>query len=156
MNTPLKIVKALFNEYKDINTSVKNINWGGCGIFAEQLYKTLLKLGIETKLAVITNDARQLKRRIKNKPYKNEPLVQHVVVRLGKKLIDSEGIYNKPKDINFYYDNEIAPIPLAVLSKWNKKADFWKDYFNRKDIKTIKTKLAESRKKVKKDLVVSN
>ncbi len=37
------VLTKLYNEFKDINNEVANIHYGGCGVFAEHTYNTLVK-----------------------------------------------------------------------------------------------------------------
>lgn len=42
-NLYFMVLTKLYNEFKDINNEVANIHYGGCGVFAEHTYNTLVK-----------------------------------------------------------------------------------------------------------------
>lgn len=112
MSKAILVANELYEEYKPINEKVKYINHGGCGIFAEHLYYTLIKLGLKPSLGVITRNVKGMRERIiawkthsgavaesvfvVNHGY---ACIDHIVVILEGKIIDSEGVYNSYKDI---------------------------------------------------------
>ena len=139
--------RLLVNNYQNINETVRNINRGGCGIFAEKLYNILLKFGNKPKLLVITTDAEGLKTRISGETSMGGAL-EHIVVQVGKYYYDSQGRYTNHLKIGTYGKTDLVELPLDVLVKWNAQSWRWNDCFNRRSIKTIETKLNNVYKKV--------
>lgn len=172
MSKAILIANELYNEYKPINEKVKYINHGGCGIFAEHLYCTLIKLGLNPSLGVITRNAKGMMERIIAWRSHNGVIaesiyevnhgcacVDHVVVILEGKIIDSEGVYNSYKEIKDgrYSEYEITDtLCLKVLRSWNNEGNFWNWFFDRSNIKLIEKKLEDCYKKVKKNLEIPN
>lgn len=155
MKKPIDVAHKLYNEYKDINEKVRNINLGGCGIFAEKLYLILCELGYKPKLGVITDNIRLMNMRIRGEILWNEnATVRHVVVILDGRLMDSEGIYNTVHDTSYRKPKLCKRVPLKKLQEWNADIWMWNDDFNRGQVKTIDKTLKKVYKKVKKDLEI--
>jgi hypothetical protein len=167
MTIPVYVANELFKRYKDINEKVKNINKGGCGVFAEHLYKTLRKLGAYPELAVITNSVQGMGQRIKVwkehgkdkwELYRKYAIVDHIVVIVGDVLVDSEGLYLKLSDHpdrSYHGQKLYKKLDINTLEKWNSVGTFWNDDFDRDNERLIEAKLEACYKKVKKSLVVS-
>ena len=143
--------KLLLENYIDINETVKHINRGGCGIFAEKLYKTLLKFGNKPKIFIISSDADGLKTRISGQTELGGKL-EHIVVQVGKYYYDSQGRYTNHLLIGNYGKTTLVELPFDLLVEWNGEAWRWNDCFNRRSIKTIETKLNKVYEKVSKYL----
>lgn len=156
----MESVKQLVAEYQDINHKVQNLNRGGCGVFAEQLYITLKKMGYKPKIVVLTRDKKSLAMFAMLKTSNTDvPLsvsIGHVAIQLKGKLIDSKGIHNTIQECWWsHYPFSKLPISLELLKIWNSDNDFWNNCFDRKNIKTIEKKLADCYKKINKNLEVS-
>jgi hypothetical protein len=95
-----------------VNSKVKNINLGGCGIFALELYKILrFEFGIETEIVFFG--------------YKSGRSInfEHIMLRYKDIWIDSKGLHNEgPK-------NTLDVHELTVLvedkSRWNHAFHFY-------------------------------
>jgi hypothetical protein len=143
MSNTLTIIEKLYAECQKvkINTKVPTINRGGCGIFAEVLYHKLIKLGLKPILGVITYKSFEgdtdrlvdMKYQINN--------VRHVVVIVGKKLIDSEGIYNDVIDTKYDKPKLIKNIPIEKLMEWNKDRGLWNPRFKANHTRIVKNLL---------------
>lgn len=163
MTKPIEIVKELFEHYYDINEKVNNINQGGCGVFAEKLFIALTKLGLKPKLVVLTDNSLAMKHRILDTEdyasYYGYAYIEHIAVKVGSILVDSEGIYKNVWDLRYcgeYESRQVCnTLTLEVLQEWNANARMWNDRFNRRHIKTIEKKLADCYKKVNQNLVVT-
>lgn len=156
----IDIATLLYNEYKPINEKVNHIDCGGCGVFAEHLYKVLTKLGIECKLVVITGNVPSMNRRIKGLPRKRNcgyGYIEHIMVEVDKMFIDHDGIAKRGLRDTLYSGiyKTTRILTIDVLEKWNADPNIWNDMFNREHISTIEEKLKECYEKVQKHLVVS-
>ncbi len=157
----MEAIKKLVNEYVSINNEIRNLNQGGCGIFAEHLYFTLKKMGYKPRLILLTRDKEQLRKFVKLNTTDCSDFyflsIGHVVVSINGKLIDSRGIHDTVEECwsSLYYEYKTLPVKLALLQKWNKDEHFWNSSFDRRNIKTIEKKLANCYKKLHKKLEVS-
>lgn len=150
-----QIIQKLYSEYKELNQIVPRLNWGGCGIFAENLYKTLANLGLKPKLVVITLNSKAMNQRIKGKHYNGYAPIHHIVIKVGSKFIDSEGVYKHLKHTEYKGMPLANTLTLDTLEKWNSDPTLWNPEFNRQHIKTIEDKLKECYKNIEKDLEVT-
>ena len=137
-----------------IRLSVKNINLGGCGLFAYHMYDVLKNRGIEPQILVFHYEG--------DGPKEN-PI--HIIVKLQDgSYLDSRGFFNTQKDILKYFINfdisemdgdklfRLSPISKTELEnmltnvKWNKAFDY---FFVDNNFKTKSNKelLVESIKK---------
>ena len=156
----LAIAKKLYAEYNTINGRVNDINYGGCGIFAEHLYLTLIKLKIKAELVVICPKAEAMDQRILTGQRSwGADAIGHILVRVDNKLFDSEGVYSSHKKVGTYYQSGYSELSekltLPVLKKWNGNPNQWNYRFNRKDIPVIKKEFKEAYIKINTNLVVS-
>ena len=53
--TQEQILRQLHKNYNIVNTHVKELNNGGCCIFAVELYEKLLLLELKPKMVIMTN-----------------------------------------------------------------------------------------------------
>ena len=149
MEKETKIVYYVFENYhEEIHKRINYINSGGCGIFAVLLYKALVNLGLSPKLMVLTNEAEEMKKRIRNENHDYwGSLVVHTYVYIFGKYMDSEGLFDDPYK-NFGDYRQITEIPVEVMEEWNNNEEIWNDKFNRKHIPVIKKKFDEINEKV--------
>jgi hypothetical protein len=127
-----------------INKKVKDINWGGCGIFAKAFANMMIELGFKpTIMGVYCNNRPEMTHRsnLKNirqnrtKAYSEEvEIYDHYVVQIGKFYFDSE-FYNiccdgviegieEGKNIDYYPIGKMDVDDLSYLinnntSSWN-------------------------------------
>jgi len=103
-----------------IRNQVKNINLGGCGLFAYHMYLSLKDRGIESKILLLGT--------------KQLPI--HVILQLDESnYLDSKGICSDKKDLlkEFvgFCDFELSEITndelkvMLVDIRWNKAFDYW-------------------------------
>lgn len=156
----IKIARNLHENVESINDAIPDINSGGCGIFAEHLYKTLIKLGLKPTIVIITNDIDRMPFYVENKELyleESDAYIRHVMIELDTYLIDSKGVYFSLEETKWHCEGEENEIEISIelLTYWNSKPELWNPWFNRDHIKTIETKLNKCYNKIKKSLVVS-
>jgi hypothetical protein len=133
---------------KDIDT-IPRINWGGCGVVAHNLYKTLDKLNLKPKVVALTVSPESIK--------DFNPDFDHIILKVGKYYIDSTGYYKTKRDIpDTSRRAKKAEVSFDTLSKWLDVCN-WNTAFNKDKYKPIIEKTFKKiLRKVKKDLVMSN
>ena len=113
-NTTTWLINSKLNR---IRTQVKNINLGGCGLFAYHMYLALKDRGIESKILLLGT--------------KQLPI--HLILQLDEfTYLDSKGICSD-KDLLKEFGGgskltEITNDELGVMLtdiKWNKAFDYW-------------------------------
>ena len=106
-----------------IRISVKNINLGGCGLFAYHMYDVLKNRGIEPEILLLGS--------------KENPI--HIIIKLQDgSYLDSRGIRNSKEELlkefggnsgwGLFDQSIISKTELeAMLTdvKWNKAFDYW-------------------------------
>ena len=150
-----KITIEVANNYIGINKEVPNINYGGCGIFAEHLYYILIKLGVNCKIGVICNSDSKygFECAVKNKDYDNMYGLRHIVIIVGNKMLDSNGVHTSLNDFTYIGVCISYAMKIEHLCEAN-DMDVWNPTFNRRHIKTIENKLNIVYKKTQENLVV--
>ena len=146
-----------------VNYKVSNINRGGCGAFAEHLYDNLIKLGYKPKIAVLVHSLEKFEESIglldigfnHYMLYRTEG-TPHIVVKVGRKYIDSTG-FNTLKELReMYVAQEIYEgFDIETLRVLNSHREGWNTRFDRRKIPTIKKHIETVSKKVQKSLEVS-
>jgi len=140
-----KVLDILNTELQKINNNHQSINRGGCGIFAEALYLSLSKVGLKPKLAVLTRrtemDEKEVKKNLKNNANAYEVPFSHIVVVIGKKYIDSNGVQKSFMNTPFWNCLCVKGMDVELLKEWNKNKYNWNDVFNRTQIPSIKKKI---------------
>ncbi len=106
-----------------IRISVKNINLGGCGLFAYHMYDVLKNRGIKSEILLLGSTENPI----------------HIILKLEDgSYLDSRGIRDTKEELlkefggnSFLYDNELVAISKIELErmlndvKWNKAFDYW-------------------------------
>jgi hypothetical protein len=133
-----------------INNKIPHINRGGCGVFAVELAIRLKKIKVPCKLVIIdtwgiiddyTDD-------LENNGYISPDSIKpsHVMVKVGRRYIDSDGVFNKSHIDNEWTDPnlfEIKPEQFiqAALTEYG-----WNPRFTRskKSLDTIKRHLTKA------------
>ena len=151
MKATEQIISTLVSEFQKINNSHRYINRGGCGIFAEFAYRSLVKIGLKPKLAVITRQGMsktEVKMNLRNNSGAYEIPFSHIVLVLDKKYIDSTGAYDDYKSITRLYEDHLCVVGMDIdhLSDWNADPYNWNNMFDRKQIPSIKKKIKEVEK----------
>ena len=120
-----------------ISDKLTHINWGGCGLFAHQLSKTLASKGIPSDIVLVrwswytAGDIKDMLRRHNtddiNAVYREhfshgksgfDACIGHIAVRVDGKLYDSEGVHPNFQAIS----DAIEPDVMELLIKngsWN-------------------------------------
>lgn len=163
--TPHEIADML----RPINRKIKNINKGGCGIFAVALCKELLKRGYNAKILSLQSESisiytkkdyqysflAKLRNDHKAKKEPRNGAKGHYMVQIGSYAIDSRGAFKiQKRSFNKYicYDihivNILGTIPLADLQYLNKFAWAWNDTFRRTSKGSIEKLIKEQLKKI--------
>jgi hypothetical protein len=105
------------NKLNRIRISVKNINLGGCGLFAYHMYDVLKNRGIKSEIILLGSTENPI----------------HIILKLQDgSYLDSRGIRDTKEELLKEFDNN----PLSTLSKiklekmlnevkWNKAFDYW-------------------------------
>jgi len=148
-----KLLEIIVAEFKKIDKAIPTINQGGCGCFAYEAYKLLVALGLNVKLGVITYNKHRTAYHLKNNSGARETPFSHIVLCVGRKLIDSGGIYDKPNQIKEYevgYD--IAKgMSVELLRSWLDE-NGWNRKFNRERYLPV---IEQKIKNIQKNLVAS-
>jgi hypothetical protein len=105
------------NKLNRIRISVKNINLGGCGLFAYHMYDVLKNRGIKSEIILLGSTENPI----------------HIILKLQDgSYLDSRGIRDSKEELLKEFDNN----PLSTISKielekmlnevkWNKAFDYW-------------------------------
>jgi len=144
----LSLIRDLYNEYKVINERVRNLNRGGCGVFAEKLYRLLIDLRVDAKIFIMTENAEGMRKRLtENEPY--AACIVHVLIMVEGKLIDSEGIWDNAKAVPLSdWGSELYETDLATLVSLNSDGkNTWNPCFDREQIPLVEQILKEAANK---------
>lgn len=166
--TELQVLNDLADEIRnDIDNNIPNINCGGCGIFAERLYKVLDKMGYNPTIAFVTRYPDDWDSWLKLSNRDKTTTIQfgnldpfcHVMVKCDGYYFDSSGMYHtlthhpmnegRSLKVSAKYDMDIQG--LRELLKLN----IWSDIYERSNTKIIVKKLGEIYKNLHKKLVKS-
>lgn len=148
---PKPILKAIESELGLVLHNVHSINNGGCGIFAEHLYYTLSKAGLEPIITVIGKGEEQIKEVLRNNGKGSEIEFYHIVLYVDGYYIDSGGLMI---DLPLRWINAtlVRGMSIDLLKEWNKDENNWNPCFDRSQIKYIEGGFKKIEKKVLKDL----
>jgi hypothetical protein len=134
--------KELFERYKKIlkkvDKKIDNVNRGGCGIFAFELGKQLKRQGIEFEYVMLfttlcKEDKSYVKDLMRNnmvRDFNFDTNWTHIVIKVGKKYIDGEGIRSSLTDVGL-------PMSEEFLTNLIDAEQYWNDTFDRKQRKKI-------------------
>lgn len=139
-------------EMPKLNDKVPNIHYGGCCMFAEELYGVLKELGHEPKIFVITSYPKLLQNFIDGEET-NQIDICHVLIEVDGKLMDNTGIYDSQYDLPNHRTQDHLYISFDVLKRINAEITGWNSRFNRNQIPQVKDFLKEVKENVKKNLV---
>lgn len=156
-----KIINYLTSELPKINSSINNINAGGCGVFASLLGERLENIGYKPKYVILTSksydDIKNGKKYVK--VFKNDSNVWdldkyvdaiHVVLSLSGYYIDSSGCHKIGVKSWYCKDKRLkkgVDIDLETLKRFCNEESYWNNEFakykivKRYKISRIKSKL---------------
>ena len=125
-------VLAIENAYAKLDT-ISDLNSGGCGVAAYAMLKWIEQEFPKAKAipVFLYNDSYHYNRNKANFD-QAEPIeaASHVVLRVGRKYYDSEGVYH-PKDIRKEYPYRITTTKEQLLDSVNNGGN-WSHWFNRR------------------------
>lgn len=115
---------------KNVNNDLLYINLGGCGAFAFLLSQKFSNIGIQHKIVLLSdkNSINLYKvNLLKNKKISSRIKPEHVMVKVGRYYIDSEGVFTKRtlKNTKWRYceellvDRENIEPMIKDLRGWN-------------------------------------
>jgi len=136
----------LANEFSNLNKVVPNIHYGGCCLFAEEVFTLLKKLKKKPRVIILTTTPKTVKHYVKYFPKVSETItdIGHAVIYVDGVFIDNNGIYNKLTDV-LHYENEKRYKRLRIskkeLSFINENMENWNPRFEREKLSVVKNTL---------------
>jgi hypothetical protein len=144
----------------DIKTNFEkyvNINCGGCGVFAVEIYKLLKRMNpmSSVEIYILTNRTKKYydkcSAEIKkgkgyftvSKLFKKELFINHVVVRLDNYFYDIDGQFTEKELLSKWKCKKLINIPFDDMNTLIKRKDGWNSYFDRSQIKEIRTEFSK-------------
>jgi len=149
----LEFAKSHFFE---ITLKVKNIQRGGCGVFAEYSYELFKNMGLNPKIQVLAPSfwKMTISEAITKKSKNKEKLAfHHIVVDVDGLLIDCNRLGASPSDLNYENCKVVSEMPLNYLKSLNKEQKFWNPCFQRTEISKLKQEFEKLEEKIKKEFV---
>ena len=136
-------LEKLSPHLEKINNSVPRINYGGCGAFAVELYELLERLGYKPSITVLTYRPLITQSAIGNGLENVMGGIDHIIVRVGKYCLDSEGVHSVSETIREWGVSEVwvNDVPIYMLKMWVANRLNWNKVFDRSNIPVIKTYL---------------
>lgn len=123
---------ALATEFEVINSEVPNIHYGGCCVFAEALYRLLIKLGKKPEIVISTENPLRMLETFENRsPYYIDVL--HAFIMVDGFIIDNNGVYNNTDELLHHSDFRYSCMKLTLKEvHWlNNKVGGWNRRYNR-------------------------
>lgn len=117
LRTKFTINKIAF-DFISITHSVENLNYGGCGLFAEYAYELFVRLGFKPTLAIISKEPAKAQDDINNNRNGDITPFSHIVLIVNDAVIDSEGIYKTFTEIPAYNYSRfelVKGVPFELL-----------------------------------------
>ncbi len=133
-------MKKSFKQVQKYLDDIPDINHGGCGIAALAMYYAAKREGKKVGIAYLysrgyDDDCMEMNEKYKKGKSKKAGSCSHVVVRVGNRYYDSEGIVNlKKHSRSFIIDKSITKKHLKASIN---NVDDWNNDFNRKYVKRI-------------------
>lgn len=132
---------ALTEAFNYLSMVVPNINYGGCGVFAELCYDFLKRLGFQPIIVILTRDPEWTNSAIQNGDL-HFPLT-HVVLMVDGRFIHSLGIHDDLEDVQracLYHEryDAVTLHNIEQLRQWNTLPNFWHYMFDRSKIPLMK------------------
>lgn len=151
-----KIISSVIDYLqKKVVKDIPNVNHGGCGVVAEELYHIFSSLNFKPKIVVMTSMPNSVKKFIKNSEITGESIaLNHIIISIEGKYVDSTGVYKSAKSlVESNFDGRykiVSGLTINQLALLNKNYPHWNSSFDReKNIPKIK-------RRVKKILVNNN
>ena len=113
-----KIFRELEEVSKKVN-KIKNINRGGCCVYAYNISKILTKLKISHKVVVVDSYPREVIKSLAEGYFRG---ANHVLIYSNGFYIDSEGLSTT---YNRYETKKKINLDLTVLKKWSESRSVW-------------------------------
>ena len=143
-----ELIEDMSNNLKRINDSLKRVNCGGCGIFADALRKRLERENVTVTFEIICGNSKikNLEANEFNSMHNlnsHECYVGHVICKAGNLLLDSEGVYKDFKETR-WSDKGYVIVPLpdsSFLNRWLREKDTWNYMFDRDQIPSLRKKV---------------
>lgn len=136
-----KVNKRILNNVLRLINEIPYVNYGGCGIVAENLADRLSKYG-KTRLLCLTRNPLGVKEGINyNIRNRGKSLIgkDHIIIEFKESLfVDSTGIYDDLTEVPMYDNRVPISLPKTLLRRLNKVPSEWNDSFSRRNIKKIK------------------
>jgi hypothetical protein len=143
-NSILKAVERHLS-FSFIRSISVSLNYGGCGILAEELYYLFEKLGLSPKIMVITTSPASCKDNLTSNG-NNAPkrFFYHIMIEANGKLVDTDGVY-KSLSQTYEYKNmdAVEGMGIELLRLWNADPVGWNSAFDRDLIPVIKERFNE-------------
>jgi len=94
-------------ELPKLNTKVPYIEYGGCCVFAEELYTVLNDLELNPKIYVITEKPKELLVFNDGKTIDEDDIdICHVLIEVDGVLIDNKGMYKDRKEYGEFINED--------------------------------------------------
>ena len=148
---------------KEMNTGIRKdfkhlqINYGGCGVFAQLMYYAIKKeFGVSPIILTLLRQQGAINRH----RYKNDAninnfkslgdfndtnyLIQHIIIEIPNSnyCIDSDGIHSKKwVDTEYEPDRYNDKMNIQTLTRWARNKESWNDMFDRAEIPMIVKKV---------------
>lgn len=128
-----KIFRELEEVSKKVN-KIKNINRGGCCVYAYNISKILTKLKISHKVVVVDSYPREVIESLVDGNFRG---ANHVLIYSNGFYIDSTGLSTT---YNRYGSKKKINLDLTVLKKWSECRSIWNPTYstiNNKEIEKL-------------------
>lgn len=139
-------------EYVEINKVVPNIHFGGCGVFAEQLYDKLKLMGYKPRLVVFSDSVVGIRKKLKlNRNdfmlMKYTHPVIHICVKVDGVYLDSWGLTTSFENTRYSRYKKYEKLSITKLREIN-AFPIWNQAFKRANIKVITKRLDKIYKRI--------
>lgn len=144
----------LVSEFEKLNKKVPNIHYGGCCVFAEELYNFLVKLGKKPRIIAMSGHPQDMEDILKERWYSIFSVfdIIHTVILVDGILIDNNGMYKVTHEVRHCDSDHYVCMELTLdeLHWMNNEVSGWNSLFNRDQIIDITKKIKYIEKKLQK------